>query len=167
MSRPNFGKRPKPSLGVSGIKRLFKFWVLLRNLSNCDIAIRGKGGKETHESKPLYSTITIPPHCLNTTDVNNYSVRANGKWSCGCTILKESDPLRPLGGFGKSHNRPIPRVVEENAPMTFYRSLLALVMATLRFGKMSWVEAQGRYNLYAVEFLESELAKKKVCRRPI
>ena len=69
--------------------------------------------------------------------------------------------MAPLEDFGKYPNRPKPRIVGENAPGTFYQSLFALVLATLRFKRMSRGTVQGHENLAAIEFLESELVKKK------
>ena len=43
---------------------------------------------------------------------------------------------------------------------TFYRSMFALVLETLRSKKMSWGGAQGRENFPAIDNLESELSKK-------
>ena len=48
----------------------------------------------------------------------------------------------------------------ESAAGAFYRSLFSFVLAALRFGKMSCGTSQGRDNLIAIEFLESELTKK-------
>ena len=87
--------------------------------------------------RPLSSIFTMLSHFLNTTDVNNYSVRTTGEWSCGDTALKAPGPLAPLSDYGKYLNGSKPRIVGENAPKTFYRSLFALVLETLRFEKMS------------------------------
>ena len=38
--------------------------------------------------------------------------------------------------------------------------MFALVLATLRFKKISWGAAHGRANLSAIEFLDGEIAKK-------
>ena len=160
MSRPNLGKRPKQDLNVSGITCLFKFWILLRNLPNCNRSVLGKGGREICRPMPLSLIFTILSHCLNTTAVNNYSVRPTGKWPRGDTVLKGSGLLAPLGDFGKYPNGPNPRNVGENAPKTFYRSLFALVLATLRFKKMARGTVLGREDLSAIEFLEIELVKK-------
>ena len=119
----------------------------------------GKGGKEICFPRPLSLIFTIPPHCLNTTDVNNYSIRTTGKWSYGDTVVKGSAPLAPLGDFGKYPNGSNPRIAGEMAPGAFYLSLFALVLATLRFKSMSCGTAQWRENIAAIEFLDSELVK--------
>ena len=137
MSRPNLGKHPKQNLDVSGIKYIFKLWVRLRNLPNRSRSFLGKDGREIRLSRPLSSTFTILAHWLNTTDTNNYSVRTTGKWPFGDTVLKGSAPLVPLGDFGKYPNVSKPRIDGRHAPETFYQSLLALVLATLRFKRMS------------------------------
>ena len=68
--------------------------------------------------------------------------------------------MAPLGDFERSPNGSNPRIVGWNFPETFYRSFFALALETLRFKKMSWGAAQGRDNLPAIEFPESELAIK-------
>ena len=146
---------------MSGIKRLFKICVRLCNLPNCYIIVLAKRRGGNFPSRPLSLIFTIPSHCLNTAGVNNLSVRTIGKWSCEDTVLKGSVHLAPLGDFGKSANGSNPRIVGRNAPKTFPRSLVALVLATLRFKKMSWGTAQGREKFPAIEFPESELMKKK------
>ena len=83
-----------------------------------------------------------------------------GKWSCGDTVLKGSVPSAPLEDFEKYPNESKPRNVGENAPKTFYQSLFALVLETLRLKKMSCGTVLGRENLAAIEFPESELVKK-------
>ena len=113
-------------------------------------------------SRPLSLIFIILPHCLNTTDVNNYSISAIGKWSCEDKVLKESPRRPPLNDFERSPNGSNPRIVGENAPKTPYRSLYALVLATLRFKKMSRETAQGRDNFSAIDFLESELVGKRL-----
>ena len=45
-------------------------------------------------------------------------------------------------------------------PETFYNSLFALVLATLRFREMSWRAEQGHEDLKATEFIEKELGVK-------
>ena len=92
-----------------------------------------KGGEEICLSRPLSLVFTILSNFLNTTAVNNYSVRTMGKWSFGDTVLKESGPLAPLGDFGMSPNGPNTRNVGENVHKALYQSLLAAVLATLRF----------------------------------
>ena len=152
MHRPNLDKRPKQDLDVSGIKCIFEFRIRLRNLPNCNFPFLGKGGRAICLSRPLSSIFTILSHCLSTTAVNNYSVRTTGKWSCGDMVLKGSFPLVPLYDFGKYPNGHKPRNVGENAPETFYRSLSALVLATLRFKKMSRGTVQGLENLAVSNF---------------
>ena len=120
----------------------------------------GKGGEEICRPRPLSLIFAILSHCLNTTAVNNYSIRTIGKWSCGDTVLKGSPPLAHPSDFERPPNGPNARIVGGNPPRKFYRPLLALTLETLRFKKMSLGTAQGRENLYAIEFPESELAKK-------
>ena len=90
----------------------------------------------------------ILTHCLNTTDINNYSIRTKGRWFFEDTVLVGSFPLSPLSsrrlGGGESKDGPNPRITGEVVPGTFYRSLFALVLATLRIGKMSWGGGDGR-----------------------
>ena len=87
--------------------------------------------------KTIVFDIRNSPHCLNTTAVDNYSVRTTGKRSCGDTVSKGSSPLAPLDDFGKYPDGPNPRIAGETAPGTFYNSLFALILATLRFKSMS------------------------------
>ena len=119
-----------------------------------------KGGREICLSRPLSLLFIILSHCLNTKDVNNYSVRKTGKWSCGDAVLKGSAPLAHLDDFGKYANGSKPRIVGGNIPKTPHQSSVALVLATLRFKRMSTDEVQGRENLAAIEFIESELVKR-------
>ena len=86
--------------------------------------------------------------------------KKTGKWYCGDTVLKGSVPLAPLDDFGKYPNGPNPRIIGETAPEAFYNSLFSYVLAPLRFKNTSWGAAQGRGNLAAAEFRESELVKK-------
>ena len=65
-------------------------------------------------------------------------------------------PLAPLDDWGMSHNGPNPRSFGEEAHKTFYGSLFALALSTIRFGKMSCGIAQGRENFPAIDNLESE-----------
>ena len=122
---------------------------------------RGKGGEEICLSKPLSAIFTILPHCLNTTATNNYSVRTNGKWSCEDAILKGSAPLEPLAYFEKYPIGSKPRASCGTAPGTFYNSLFALILATLRFKEMSRGAPQGHERLTETEFNDIELGKKK------
>ena len=87
----------------------------------------------------------------------------DGKWSFGDTVLKGSGPLAPLApldDFEKYPNGSKPRNVGENSPKTPHRSLFALVLANLRFKKMSRCTVLGRENFAAIGFLEIELVKK-------
>ena len=93
---------------------------------------------ERRKGNPLVETIVYdlynsPPHCLNTTDVNNYSVSTIGKWSCEDTILKRSVHSAHLADFEKFPNGSNSMIVGENAPKTCYRPLFALALETLRF----------------------------------
>ena len=119
-----------------------------------------KGGEEICFARPLSLIFTILPRCLNTTGLNNYSVRATRKWSCGDTFVRGSAPLAPLGDFEKYPNGSKPRIVGETAPETFYQSLFASVLATLWFKSTSCGTARGRENLAATEFPECGLVKK-------
>ena len=102
----------------------------------------------------------IPSHVLNTTDANNYSAGATGKWPCEDTMIKGSGPLAHLGDCEMSPNGSNPRRVGGNAPKKFYQSVFALALSTLRFKKISRVEAQGRENMSAADNLEIELSQK-------
>ena len=100
---------------------------------------------------------TIPTHVLNTTDANNYTVRTPGKWPCEDTIRKGPFPSAPLGGF---KNSPEWHKMLGAAPETFYNSLFALVLATLRFKEMPWGPEQGHGDLKGTDFVEKELGVK-------
>ena len=52
-----------------------------------------------------------------------------------------------------------PRVPGGTIPETFYNSLFAIVLTTLRFKEMSRGALQGRDTLLAAEFTESEIGK--------
>ena len=83
-----------------------------------------------------------------------------GKCRCEDTCLEGSSPLAPLEAWerpGVGHN---PRNVAEGAPKTFYRSLLASALATLRFGKMDRGASEGREKLSSLCNLSTELPKK-------
>ena len=121
---------------------------------------RGKGGREIAESRPVSMIFVISSHVLNKPDVNNYSVRTAGKWSCEDTMVEWSVPLAPLEDWEMPHNGPNPRSVVEDAPKTFYWPLFALALSTLRFKKMSFGAAQGPGNLSAIGNLESELSRR-------
>ena len=73
---------------------------------------------------------------------------------------KESLLLAPLDDWGKYPNGPNPRISSGTAPETFYNSLFALILTTLRFKEMSWGALQCRDSLLATDFVESELRKK-------
>ena len=72
------------------------------------------------------------------------------KLSCDDAVLKGSVPLAHLEDIGKYPNGSKPRLGGEDSPETFYRSLVALVLATLRFGEMSRVGFIRRENLAAI-----------------
>ena len=108
-----------------------------------------KGGRGISESKPLSMIFAILSHILNTTDVNNYSVRTTGGCSFEDTMAKGSFPLAPLEGWGRSHSGSNPRSVGEDAPKTFYGSLFALALVTLRFKRMSWGGGGARSRKFA------------------
>ena len=60
-----------------------------------------KGGREIAESKPLSMICAILTHCLNTMDINIYSVRTKGQRFCQDSMLIASSPLAHLEVFGK------------------------------------------------------------------
>ena len=61
-----------------------------------------EGGREIAEPKQVSMIFVILAHCLNTTDVNNYCVRADGQWFCLDTTIKGHVPLSPLCNFSDS-----------------------------------------------------------------
>ena len=60
-----------------------------------------KGGREIAESEPLSMICAILTHCLNTMDINIYSVRTKGQRFCQDSMLIASSPLAHLEVFGK------------------------------------------------------------------
>ena len=52
----------------------------------------GQWGREIAKSESLSTIFAILTHCLNTTDNNNYFVRAQGQWFCLGAMLKWSFP---------------------------------------------------------------------------
>ena len=113
-----------------------------------------RGGKEICESKALTVIFTIMTHCLNVTAPNNYAIRAVGKWSCGNTIQKGSVPIAPMGDFLEN---PEGSDLMGKVPKSFYSSLFALILATLRFKEMSWGAVEGHDELMGIEFIEKNL----------
>ena len=91
---------------------------------------------------------------------SNYYVRAKGRWFCEDTCLSGSSAISPLGNWERSRIGPNPRNVAGVVPKTFYRSFSSLVLATLRFGKMSRGATEGREKLPSLENLSIELSKK-------
>ena len=55
-----------------------------------------KGDRGIPRSKSLSMIFTILTHCINTTDINNYFVRTQGRRCCRGAMLKESAHLAPL-----------------------------------------------------------------------
>ena len=78
----------------------------------------------------------------------------------GDTIQKGSVPLAPLDDWGKYPDGSNPRASNGTAPETFYNSLFALILTTLRFKEIPWGTLQCHDTLLATEFTESELGKK-------
>ena len=115
------------------------------------------GGKEICETRSLTVIFTILSHCLSTTATNNYSLRTLGKWSCEDTVQKGSVPLAPVDDFLEN---PGGSKLEGNVPKTFYSSLFALILTTLRFKEMSWGTDEGHDELKGVEYIEKELSIK-------
>ena len=69
-------------------------------------------------------------------------------------------PHGPLDDFSEFPQGPNPLVATEAAPKSFYLSLFALVLPTLRFEKMSWGSADGRLELSDVDNLARQIRKK-------
>ena len=78
----------------------------------------------------------ILTHCPNTKDINNYFARTPGRWFCLGAMLK-GRPLAPIDYFSENPQGSNPRLVSEAPPSSFHQSLMALVLTTLRFAKMS------------------------------
>ena len=68
-------------------------------------------------------------------------------------------PLSPLGDWGKSKDGPNRRISGEVAPNTFYRSLLASALETLRCEKMTFGASEVRANSPPFDNLSSEMSK--------
>ena len=68
-------------------------------------------------------------------------------------------PLCPLGDFSEYPHGANSRPAAEAVPESFYRSLFALALSTLRFGNMSWGAADGRLELPALCNLSSAISR--------
>ena len=58
----------------------------------------------------------ILTHCLNKTDIINYSVRTKGRWFCEDKCLAGFFPLAPLDDWERSIGGSNPRNVAEEVP---------------------------------------------------
>ena len=100
----------------------------------------------------------ILTHCPNTKDINNYFARTPGRWFCLGAMLK-GRPLAPIDYFSENPQGSNPRLVSEAPPSSFHQSLMALVLTTLRFAKMSRGAAAGRQKLSDLYNLSSHIRK--------
>ena len=103
---------------------------------------------------------TILTQCLNATDKNNYSIRAKGRWFCLGAMLIGSFAAPHLEDFDKKPDGHNPLSAAEVVQKTFYQSLFAWGLSTLRFEIASWGTQEGREKLSALYNLSIEISKK-------
>ena len=119
--------------------------------------ILDKGGRDVARSKPLSIIFTILIHCFNTTEVRNYSPRAE----CRCFRLdamsKGPVPLSPLDVFSWGKTRSVPFARTVSPEMSFYLSRYGLVLTTPRVRKMSWGAVELRGELGALDYLPAHV----------
>ena len=85
-----------------------------------------QGGRGIAQSKPLSMIFTILTHCLNTTDINNYFLRAQGRRFCLGATLKGPSALAPLDYYsGAPDGGCNPRLSADVIPKTCHRPLFA------------------------------------------
>ena len=116
-------------------------------------------GRDISNSEALATIFTILAHCLNASAINNYFTRTHGQLSCLGAMLKGPPPIGPLDDFSEFPHVPIPTLTTEAAQKSCYLSLSALALSTRRFGKMSWVSADGHLELSALDNLPIQVQR--------
>ena len=102
---------------------------------------------------------TILCHFPNTTAVNNYFVRVEGRWFRIDAMLRWPVPQAPLDSPPGHKTGPNPRLAGGIAPMSFYLPLYGLVLATPRPRKISRRAADGDAKSSASDYLSGQVKK--------
>ena len=80
---------------------------------------------------------TTFPHSLNTTDVDTYFFRAEGRRFCLDTMIKGIAPIAPLDPPAGGNVGPAPRLDNGRVQKAFYVSLFALSLKPHRPPEMT------------------------------